>query len=37
LHYLDFGLKAGVRLETKYFGTVNFYLIASYPVHAGNL
>ena len=36
IHYFDVGVKAGVRLETKYFGTVNFYLIATYPVHAGN-
>lgn len=34
--YFDVGVKAGVRLETKYFGTVNLYLIATYPVHAGN-
>ena len=37
VRYVDVGVKAGVRLETKYFGTVNFYLIATYPVHAGNL
>jgi outer membrane protein assembly factor BamA len=36
VHYYEVGAKAGVRLETKYFGTVNFYLIATYPVHAGN-
>ena len=34
-HYLDVGVKAGVRLETKYFGTVNFYLLATYPVRGG--
>ncbi len=36
IHYIQVGAKAGVRLETKYFGTVNFYLIATYPVHVGN-
>ena len=36
IHYFDVGVKAGVRLETKYFGTVNFYLIATHPVHAGS-
>jgi hypothetical protein len=35
-HYVEVGAKAGFRLETKYFGTVNFYLIATYPVNAGN-
>jgi outer membrane protein assembly factor BamA len=35
-HYFDVGVKAGVRLETKYLGTVNLYLLATYPVHAGN-
>jgi len=34
VHYFDVGAKAGVRLETKSFGTVNFYLIATYSVHA---
>jgi hypothetical protein len=35
IHYIELGAKAGVRLETKYFGTVNFYLITTYPVHVG--
>jgi outer membrane protein assembly factor BamA len=34
-HFFEIGAKAGVRLETKHFGTVNFYVIATYPVHAG--
>jgi outer membrane protein assembly factor BamA len=29
----ELGLKAGVRLETRYFGTVNFYVIVSGSVH----
>ncbi len=29
VHYNEFGVKAGVRLETKHFGTVNFYVIAT--------
>jgi len=36
VHYFDVGAKAGVRLETKNFGTVNFYVIATYSVHAGS-
>jgi outer membrane protein assembly factor BamA len=34
-HFFEIGAKAGVRLETKYFGTVNFYIIATHPVHVG--
>ena len=36
VHYIEFGAKAGVRLETKYFGTVNFYVIATYSRPAWN-
>jgi outer membrane protein assembly factor BamA len=32
----ELGIKAGVRLETKYLGTVNFYAIASHTVQSGN-
>jgi outer membrane protein assembly factor BamA len=35
VHYFEGGLKAGVRLETKHFGTVNLYLLATHPVRAG--
>lgn len=31
----ELGVKAGVRLETKYLGTVNFYIIATYTVQSG--
>ena len=31
--FIEVGAKAGVRFETKHFGTVNLYLIATYPVH----
>lgn len=31
--FFEVGAKAGVRFETKHFGTVNLYLIATYPVH----
>lgn len=34
-HEYEVGLKAGVRLETKYLGTVNLYVIANYVVGNG--
>lgn len=34
-HNIEIGVKAGVRLETKYLGTVNFYVIASHVVQSG--
>lgn len=35
-HSFELGVKAGIRLETRYLGTVNFYLIASYTVQSGS-
>jgi outer membrane protein assembly factor BamA len=34
-HYYEAGIKGGVRLETKYFGTVNLYVIATHLVRNG--
>jgi hypothetical protein len=35
-HYLEVGVKAGVRFETRYLGTVNLYVIATHLVQMGN-
>ncbi|HVW69234.1 MAG TPA: BamA/TamA family outer membrane protein [Steroidobacteraceae bacterium] len=34
-HYFEVGVKAGLRFETKYLGTVNLYVIAAHPFQRG--